>query len=87
MTNIPYEEKEKQIWLNSISENNSETLRNDRFRSALRIDVFLKNDRSLINDILTERGFEPSNDGLYKYLDMWINIMRPEYIIVKHIPS
>lgn len=83
MTNIPYEESEKRVWLASASTNTSHRLRTDRFRSALRIDVFLKNEPNpMANKILINNGFEASNNGLREYLEMWIKIMSPEYIIV-----
>lgn len=82
MTNIPYEESEKKVWLDSGSANRADSLRNDRFRSALRIDAFLKDDWQLISDILVAKGFKASKSGLRDYLETWIKIMNPEYIIV-----
>ena len=83
MTNIPYDVSEKKVWLNSIAANNVDKLHNDRFHSALRIDAFLKNDQKLISDILVTNGFESSENGLRDYLENWIKIMSPEYIIVR----
>jgi hypothetical protein len=82
MTNIPYVEAEKKVWLDSPSANNVDSLRNERFRSALRIDAFLQNDDNVIGEILTKRGFEATNKGLRDYLEKWIKIMSPEYMIV-----
>lgn len=78
MTNIPYVESEKKVWFDSASTN----LTNERFKSALRLDVFLSNDTDLIADILVKKGFEASNNGLRNYLEKWIKIMSPEYMIV-----
>ena len=83
MTNIPYDESEKKVWLNSTATNKVNELHNDRFHSALRIDAFLKNDQKLISDILVTNGFEASENGLRDYLENWIKIMSPEYIIVR----
>lgn len=83
MTNIPYDESEKKVWLNSTAANKVDALHNDRFHSALRIDAFLKNDQKLISNILVTNGFEASENGLRDYLENWIKIMSPDYIIVR----
>ena len=85
MTNIPYADDEKKVWLDSTTANNVHNLRNDRFRSALRIDVFLQSDWSVMAEILVRKGFEATKKGLHDYLEMWIKIMSPEYMIVSSI--
>lgn len=82
MTNIPYASNEKDVWINQT--NNSE-LKNDRFRTALRIDLFMQEDWSLIADILVKDGFESSKEGLTAYLEKWIQIMSPEYLMASDI--
>ncbi len=80
MTNIPYDENEKKIWLNSVDKS---CLTNKHFRSALRIDLFMKREWQPIADILTNERFEPTKDGLREYLEKWIKIMSPEYLMVR----
>lgn len=79
MTNIPYEEAEKQKWLQS---SDKVALTNSYFRSALRIDAFLQSDWQVIADILASDGFEQTKQGLSQYLEKWIAIMSPEYLMV-----
>lgn len=79
MTNIPYAENEKKFWL--IEENRA-NLTNKYFKSALRIDIFVQKNWDLIADILKKEGFEQSKDGLREYLEKWIAIMSPEYLMV-----
>ena len=78
MTNIPYADNEKKVWLNS----NNSNLTNKYFRSALRIDLFMKKEWQPIADILKNEGFEQTKEGLRKYLEKWIEIMSPEYLMV-----
>ena len=80
MTNIPYDENEKKIWLNSVDKS---CLTNKHFRSALRIDLFMKREWQPIADILTNERFEPTKYGLREYLEKWIKIMSPEYLMVR----
>ncbi len=80
MTNIPYAENEKNIWLSSKDKS---TLTNKHFRSALRIDLFMKKEWDPIADILLSEGFEQTKEGLSKYLEKWIKIMSPEYLMVR----
>ena len=81
MTNIPYAAAERRVWLDKLVDRSK--LTNEYFKSALRIDAFLQNDWRLVADILSAEGFEETRDGLRKYIETWIEIMSPEYLMVK----
>jgi len=81
MTNIPYAAAERRVWLDKSVDRSK--LTNEYFKSALRIDAFLQNDWQLVADILSAEGFEATRDGLQKYIETWIEIMSPEYLMVK----
>ena len=79
MTNIPYADNERDVWLKC---KDTSKLRNKYFRSALRIDLFMKNEWEPIAEILQNEGFEKTKEGLTNYLEKWIDIMSPEYLMV-----
>ena len=81
MTNIPYDEKEKKVWIAS-GEDSSLKPTNKFYKSALRIDAFLQNDWTKIASILSSEGFIKTKSGLRSYLKKWIKIMSPEYLMV-----
>ena len=80
MTNIPYADNEKKVWLNSNDKKSN--LTNKYFRSALRIDLFMTKEWQSIANLLASEGFEQTKDGLRGYLEKWIGIMAPEYLMV-----
>jgi hypothetical protein len=80
MTNIPYETDERAVWINTKLEKSQ--LVTDKFKSALRIDLFMLSDWKAICDIIVRDNFEPTKDGLREYLEKWIQIMSPEYLMV-----
>ena len=80
MTNIPYDPVESRVWLKTQDRSK---LTNKHFRSALRIDLFLQANWKPIADILEAEGFESTKPGLMQYLERWIEIMKPEYLMVK----
>ncbi len=81
MTNIPYAEAERKVWLDKSVDRSK--LTNKYFKSALRIDLFLQQDWLLIADVLRAEGFDETNEGLGKYIETWIEIMSPEYLMVE----
>jgi hypothetical protein len=81
MTNIPYDSSEKSVWL---STSDRSTLVNRHFRSALRIDMFMQRNWQPIADILAGEGYPQTRQALGKYLEKWIGIMSPEYLMVNY---
>ena len=79
MTNIPYAEVERKVWLDKSVESK---LTNKHFKSALRIDAFLQSNWHLVADILATEGYEQTKQGLSKYIEYWIGVMSPEYLMV-----
>jgi hypothetical protein len=80
MTNIPYDEQERSVWMNSAIDRT--TLTNGQFKSALRIDLFMKKSWQPIADVLAAEGYAQDKNGLKEYLEKWIDIMNPEYLMV-----
>lgn len=77
MTNIPYAPAERNVW----KEKNNLQLTNDRFKSALRIDAFVQSNWQTIVDILAHEGFRQTEEGLGDYIEYWIGVMSPEYLM------
>eukprot|EP00931_Biecheleriopsis_adriatica_P051174 TRINITY_DN29655_c0_g2_i1.p1 TRINITY_DN29655_c0_g2~~TRINITY_DN29655_c0_g2_i1.p1 ORF type:complete len:456 (+),score=104.53 TRINITY_DN29655_c0_g2_i1:39-1370(+) len=76
MTNIPYVEEEAQHWRVSPPKPVPH-----RFRTALRIDSFLKGDWTSICKALRSEGLEETLDGAKEYLRKWAGILKPEYMM------
>jgi hypothetical protein len=76
MTNIPYVDAESEHWKASPPKPVT-----SRFRTALRIDAFLKGDWSTISKALSEASLEPSFEGARQYLRNWAKVFHPEYMM------
>jgi len=76
MTNIPYVEDEAQHWRCSPAKPVSH-----RFRTALRIDSFLKGDWKSVSQALKSEGIEESLEGAKQYLRKWVATYKPEYMM------
>lgn len=76
MTNIPYVEAEAVHWRAEPAK-----VVTKRFRTALRIDTFLKGDWPGICDALKCEGLEQSMEGARQYLRKWAGILKPEYMM------
>lgn len=86
MTNDPFDERERQIWLNG-------TKPETRFHAALRIDPLL-NDYQNTKAVLRERGYEVSDawdeqsiNEVKRFLNDWISKMDPLYMAVSLPPT
>ncbi len=79
MTNIPYDAHEKSVWLNT---NDRSSLVSKHFKSALRIDMFMQKNWQPIADILAAEGYPQTKEALKEYLEKWIGIISPEYLMV-----
>lgn len=76
MTNIPYVEAEAVHWRADPPK-----VVTKRFRTALRIDTFLKGDWAGICDALKRDGLEQTLEGARAYLRKWANILKAEYMM------
>jgi hypothetical protein len=85
MTNMPYDKQEEVVW--KSSEIDRATLTNEKFKSALRIDLFLKNSWQPIADVLAAEGHTQDKSGLKDYMEKWIDIMKPEYLMVSELTN
>jgi len=76
MTNIPYVATEAEHW-----KADPPKLVSSRFRTALRIDSFIKGDWAAVSAALCSEDLEPSVDGAKEYLRKWAKILKPEYMM------
>jgi len=76
MTNIPYVPAEAEHWRAVPSKPVSR-----RFRTALRIDTFLKGDWAAVCSALVAEELEPTFEGAREYLRKWASILKPEYMM------
>jgi len=76
MTNIPYVPAEAEHWRAVPSKPVTR-----RFRTALRIDAFLKGDWPAVCAALLVEELEPTFEGAREYLRRWAGILKPEYMM------
>jgi len=76
MTNIPYVPAEAEHWRATPPKPVTQ-----RFRTALRVDAFIKGDWAAVCAILKEAGLEQSLEGGRQYLRQWAAVLRPEYLM------
>jgi hypothetical protein len=74
MTNIPFDQNEAQHW-------RPKKEYSSHFRSALRVDPLLCGDTKTIEKALVLSGIDKTIDGAKQYLNEWIDVMKPEYMM------
>jgi len=75
MTNVPFDANEARCWRPRPKEYPPQ------YRSALRVDPLLAGDRKAVETALSGSGYETTLDGARKYLNDWIDTMKPEYVM------
>uniref|UniRef100_A0A7S2S087 Glucuronate isomerase n=1 Tax=Rhizochromulina marina TaxID=1034831 RepID=A0A7S2S087_9STRA len=85
MTNIPFDPKEARHWRERKNAGS-------RFRSALRVDALFAGDMETVTAALSQAGHELSVTGLTAYLEEWVDLIHPEYLMAStphdfHLPN